>query len=408
MNKYNKNNSNDQRIDSNNTSAGQTEDDYICVDEIEECLLYGGLPEPKDMAQNGSATANTTTTATSSSASPQTTEQNKSISSIADCIEYTTDAKTSGKSAASDCGEKEEDFFSSEYNTAPLYIDKFTRIMNASFLTRFNYAAVVFNYSGAVVNDSYVHWQSMKNTFTHCNTPIDKNKDMSYIEWRMSSNSTFDSYVCANSSFVANTDARVWYHKMRLEYHNRYMQERLILQQHIHMVPGFIEFVDKLDLLGIPWYIKVHDDFVVCNQLVQEMSFLTSFSYVMSKNITHKMIYTPNETETEFCKYITTPCCARLDRRGQDRFRQFLSMVEFLKRIKSVAVSSEDDTKKTEQYILNSKILWFVDNIVDCDIAKQLDMPVAAFPLGASDLRQFLMKFTVPYVDPSKGYLSLL
>ena len=299
-----------------------------------------------------------------------------------------------------------------------LFIDQYLKDKYKHFLTTIDCAAVIFNYSGAVVNDSYVTWKSACNTFRHFHTTVDDEDALGYMFWRTHPCGTLDSFLFHASQQMYGMDSHKWLTTYRQKYHARCELERLNMQQHITMAPGFIEFTDKLDLLGIPWFIKVGEDFTNTEQMLQEFSLLCSFSYVLSKDVRKRTLDVHDVVSRRFNALVSEGHYRHLDNKGLDRLRQFLSINEFLmalkrelrrkKRETNATGRETRDAQEVDDTVENDRILWLVDNVGDCDVGKQLGVRTAGTLWGANDCRMFARRRDVQCIDPIRGYASLL
>lgn len=295
-----------------------------------------------------------------------------------------------------------------------LFVDQYLKDKYRQFLTTIDCSVVIFNYSGSVVNDSYVTWKSACNTFRYFNAAIEDEDALGYMSWRTHPCGTLDSFLFHASQQMYGMDSHKWLTMYRQKYHARCELERLNMQQSITMAPGFIEFTDKLDLLGIPWFIKVGEDFVNTEQMLQEFSLLCSFSYVLSKDMRKRTLDVHDVVDRRFNALVSEGHYRHLDNKGLDRLRQFLSINEFLgvvkreMRQKKKRDAGHETNNGIEEDVENHRILWLVDNVGDCDVGKQLGVRTAATLWGANDCRIFAKRRDVQCIDPIKGYLSLL
>ncbi len=276
------------------------------------------------------------------------------------------------------------------------FIEHVMHVQNSQFLMNMSYGAVVFNYSGSFVNDSYVTWRASVLAMRDIGAHPEDEDTITYAAWRSSGCSTLDGFLFNACPWYASVDSGKWLSELRPRYHDAYHKHRLDLQKYITLAPGLDMFVDRLDMLGIPWYVKVSDDFQSKDDVVSELTLLCTFYYVAMRNLPSKILTVKSKTESR----LDVERKGRvLDNRALNRLRHEISMEEHMKLMRR---------KMVMEKLRCEDVLWFVDNRLDCEIAHKMRMSVATTPWGSGDPRAILSEFHVSMVDPMHGYVSLV
>ena len=298
-------------------------------------------------------------------------------------------------------GDDDTDMLESDFLFADreriLFVDSFMRHRYTDFLTTCDYDAVIFNYSGSFLNDSYATWKTALQAMKECSIAIEEPDAATYVKWRLNTCTTLDAFVFAVSPTYKNMDPDKWIREYRPMLHGAYQRARSTSQGHISLAPGLLTFIDMLDLMGIPWFVKLQDDLESAEEAIDEITLLTSCVYVCAEKLTSKVLCPYAKTSYRMTHMSTF--VRHNDSVMYDNGRQMMSAIECLKMVKHTL----------HPYIpKNERILWFVDNTKDCQIAQRLCLHATFTAWGSCDHRVALHEYHIQMIDPVRGYDSVL
>jgi len=291
-----------------------------------------------------------------------------------------------------------------EETDADPFLESVLRKENDKFLLDMSqYSAVLFNYSGSFVNDSYANWKAATDAMQDIGMVAERRDALTYTNWRLHMSSTIDGFLFSVCPSLVTADRSQWFGGRRELYHSAYKQRRLEQQKHISFAPGINAFIDKLEMFDIPWYIKVSNDLGGTQNVIDELTLLSSFTYVSMRSLSSRVLSTVKATQEKFerlCKERPT-----VDNRVMDRLIQCASVEYTMCNMETAFKRLQRSTNLT-----HDTILWIVDNAVDYDIARYLKIPCVIAPWGSCDHRQMVTRFgaDATVIDGIRGYFSML
>jgi hypothetical protein len=256
------------------------------------------------------------------------------------------------------------------------------------------YNAVVLNYSGVFVNDSYANWKSMLESMEELNICIKATHLLSYNEWRLAGCSSFDDYIFALNKDYLNMNFKSWTILKKLLY-TSYIKHRHKYVNSMVFTLGVLNFIKRLDLFCIPWYIAIPHDYMNFKDVEMELGlicYLTKCPDLIKYLSKHLIPINNSDIDLKLGKPMM------LENKALDRARKFMHICDQISFVK----------RKCNTIKHNDEILYIAQSIMECDMALQLKMCLWVAVYGSCDSSAIRNIFKVEILNEMIGFYDAL
>lgn len=286
---------------------------------------------------------------------------------------------------------------------------------------------VIFQYSGCIVNDSYVTWLAATEAILDCPELIVENVDATiYREWFDSGYASVEAYAAAVCPSTANTIVNQWKPGIHSTFIAKYKSRRRMYIRLITLCPGVRSMLSYLLCDPyIKYYIQLPFRYLSYDDALEELDIICECDRVSHYAI--KSALMPNDAIAiqqkvavltgmninDSCEYAIRFACITyiLERLQHDLKRQSLLTQPHTKTKSPLSTSYAVDDGMCSPPPLplslpsTSDILLFASSTTDCLAAAQIGITCVGCPWGATSSFAFYVQIPkLLTVDPQGGF----